>query len=47
MTEPRFRKLLVTIRAALLMAAKAIEVYLGNDSDTVRIGDNDDIALSS
>lgn len=44
--DPRFRKLLMTIRAALIMAAKAIEEYCREDgtAETVTIRDTDTIA---
>lgn len=39
MTDPRLRKLLMTIRAALIMAAKAIEEYCGTETVKVQEGD--------
>ena len=41
MIDARLRKLLVTIRAALLMAAKAIEAYLDDYAEAVAVGEND------
>ena len=48
MIDPRTRKLLMTIRAALIMAAKAIEEYcrVDGESAAVRIGENDTIAVA-
>ena len=44
MIDPKLRKLLVTLRAALIMASKAIEVYLGDESKAVTINESDSIA---
>lgn len=41
MTDPRLRKLLMTIRAALIMAARAIEEYCG--SEVVKVRESDTI----
>lgn len=44
MIDPKLRTMLVTIRAALLMAAKAIEKYLGEQvAESVKIGDTDSV----
>ncbi len=39
MTDPRLRKLLMTIRAALIMAAKAIEEYCTPEVVKIQEGD--------
>lgn len=41
MIDARLRKLLVTVRAALLMAAKAIEAYLDDYTEVATLGEND------
>lgn len=41
MIDARLRKLLITVRAALLMAAKAIEAYLDEYAEVVTINGND------
>ena len=41
MTDKKLRKMLMTIRAALIMAAKAIEEYCKEDSQAVIIGASD------
>ena len=43
MIDPKLRAMLVTIRAALIMAAKAIEKYLGEEAKPVIIGENDTV----
>lgn len=45
MPDKKVRKMLMTIRAALIMAAKAIEEYCKEDAQTVSIGINDTITL--
>ena len=47
MTDPKLRKLLVTLRAALIMATKAIELYIGDESKTVTINPSDSVTLST
>jgi hypothetical protein len=46
MPDKRTRKLLMTIRAALIMAAKAIDLYLREEMETVTVGTSDSISLS-
>lgn len=46
MIDPKLRKLLVTLRAALIMASKAIEVYLGDESKAITIGESDSISIA-
>ena len=43
MIDPKLRKLLVTLRAALIMAAKAIELYLGDEPKSVAINEGDSV----
>lgn len=39
--------MLMTIRAALIMAAKAIEEYCKDKTETVTVGDGDSITYTS
>ena len=41
MPDKKLRKMLMTIRAALIMAAKAIDLYLSEEVETVIIATND------
>ena len=43
MTDKRLRKLLMTIRAALIMAAKAIDLFLSDDIEAPAICDVDNV----
>lgn len=45
MPDKRTRKLLMTIRAALIMAQKAIDLYLREEMETVTVGASDSISL--
>ena len=45
MIDPKTRKLLMTIRAALIMAAKAIEEYCKDGTEIVPIGKSDSVSL--
>lgn len=47
MTDPKLRKLLMTIRAAFLMAAKAIDLYLSDETQTVTVSASDNVTLST
>lgn len=46
MPDKRTRKLLMTIRAALIMAAKAIDLYLKEEMETVTVGASDSFATA-
>lgn len=46
MTDPKLRAMLITLRAALLMAAKAIEKYLNEDAEAVTVNASDTIAAA-
>ena len=44
MPDKKLRKMLMTIRAALIMAAKAIEEYCREEAQAVTISESDSIA---
>jgi hypothetical protein len=47
MPDKKLRKMLMTIRAALIMAAKAIEEYCREEAQVVTAGTSDSITLST
>lgn len=46
MIDPKLKAMLVTLRAALLMAAKAIEKYLDEEVEAVTVNASDTIAAA-